>query len=70
MKRKISRILSLQEYAKKRRKERVGYLESDECAFCEFFRKESQVCLGGGGIVRLNLISQCPITRKYLKQTS
>lgn len=67
MKRKIKKILSLQEYAGKRRKERVEILDYENCLYCEFFRKENEVCLGGNSIIKLKHISYCPITNRKIE---
>ena len=65
---RIKKIISLQEYAKKRRKQRVGFLDCEEdCRSCEFYRKESEVCLGGNNIIKLKHISYCPITNKKIE---
>ncbi len=68
MGRKFLKILSLQEYAKKKRRNRVELLEHESCYYCEFYRKENEVCIGGGNIKNLKTISYCPISRKTLKQ--
>lgn len=68
MSRKFLKILSLQEYAKRKKKDRVEFMGYEACCYCEFFRKESEVCLAGGKITRLNNISCCPISKKILKQ--
>lgn len=67
MSRRIKKILSLQEYAKKRRRERVVFLDSEDCSSCDFFRKESEVCLGADNIIKLKHISYCPITNKKIE---
>ncbi len=70
MKRKIKKIVSLQEYAKKRRKERVEYLDYEDCYFCEFYRPENEVCLAGNNIIKLKHISYCPITNRKIEVKS
>jgi|GEM_PF-3188879 len=68
MGRKVLKILSLQEYGKKKRKKRVEFLDYEACCFCEFYRKENKVCLGGNKITKLKNISFCPISKKFIKQ--
>ncbi len=68
MGRKFIKILSLQEYAKKKRKDRVEFLEYETCNNCEFYRKENDVCLGNGNISGLKNISYCPISKKALNK--
>lgn len=67
MKRKVKKILSLQEYAKKRRTERIEFFNSEDCDLCELYRKENEVCIAGNNIIKLKSIYYCPITNRKLE---
>ncbi len=68
MEKKFVKIPSLQEYARKKRKERVEFMDYESCHYCEFYRKENEVCLAGGNIARLKDISFCPVSKRVLNQ--
>ena len=67
MKRRIKKIISLQEYAKKRRKERIEFMDYDDCRVCEFYRKDNEVCVGSNNVIKLKHISYCPITNRKIE---
>lgn len=70
MKKRIRKILSLQEYAKKRRIERVEFFDCEDCNICEFFRQENDVCLAGNNIIKLKHLLYCPITNRKIEVKS
>lgn len=66
MRKKVSYIPTLQEYMKKRKRERAEFLELKSCLDCEYFRNESEVCLWGDSVRVLTTLKVCPITYRDL----
>jgi len=66
MKRKVTYIPTLQEYMKKRKKQRVEFLEIKSCLDCDYFRKDNDVCLWGNSVKVLTALEVCPITSRDL----
>jgi hypothetical protein len=68
MKKKVIYIPTLQEYMKKRKKERVDFLEIRNCNDCDYYRDDLNVCLCNDNIKTLSGLKTCPITSRDLKQ--
>lgn len=67
MKKKITYIPTLQEYMRKRKKQRIESLELENCKDCDYYREDSNVCLWEDGLRKLMDLKVCPITNRDLK---
>jgi len=57
-------IPTLQEYAKKRKKDNLECSEILGCEDCEFCKNSLDACIWGENIRNISSLTSCPITRK------
>ncbi|MDD3012176.1 MAG: hypothetical protein PHC34_00545 [Candidatus Gastranaerophilales bacterium] len=65
MKQKVRYIPTLQDYMKKRKKERTEFLDLN-CMDCDYYRKGLEVCLWADNVKMLSMLKTCPVTYRVL----
>lgn len=66
MTKRVTYIPTLQEYMRKRRKQRTELQDLKTCKECDYYRNDSDVCLWGDNVRVLTALKTCPITFREL----
>ena len=67
MAKKVRYIPTLQDYVKKRKRERAYFLELKSCLECDYYRRDTEVCLWGDTVRGITTLKTCPVTFRDLE---